>query len=176
MLQDLSTYRPRIQGVSLQGLCSPTGSHRSRYTLLKQKEEMSSGNTNPASVQHEEILTRRVIRGKGAKEGRSTGPRVTIHVVPGRTEVRIQTDPDSASHRLPWPLCVSVSSSKKKKMKLRVSLKKRCYKTHRSFKDTVTFLETVENIVRLPSVIGKDCTPGNRGYEISASKEEAETT
>lgn len=92
----------------------------------------------------------------------------------GQEEVRIQTDPDSASHRLPRSLCVSVSSSKK--MKLRVSLKKRCYRTHRSFKDTVTFLETVENIVRLPSVIGEDCTPGNRGYEIAASKQEAETT
>lgn len=136
---------------------------------------MRSRNTNLASVQHKEILTRRV-KASEEREQRKAGAlglqsRVTLCLAGqksvmidgsiGQEEVRIQTDPDSASHRLPRPLCVSVSSSKNNESK-NVS-EKRCCKTRRSFKDTVTFLEIVENIVRLPSVIGEDCTPGQQG-------------
>lgn len=58
----------------------------------------------------------------------------------GQEEVRIQTDPDSASHRL----CLSFLIEKNETESVSAK-KKKCYKTHRSFKDTVTFLETVEN-------------------------------
>lgn len=75
---------------------------------------MNSGNTNLTSVQHEEILTRRV-KASEEREQKKAGvlgleSRVTLCLAGqksvmtdgsiGQEEVRIQTDPDSASHRL----------------------------------------------------------------------------